>query len=57
MTALANTLERLALANIEERALTESILEDYQYLLELANDVYVASIETHVASMECLGLD
>ncbi len=57
MTALANTLEKLALATVEDRVLSETILDDYQFLLELANDVYVASLETHVASLECLGLD
>lgn len=57
MTALANTLERLALATVEERALSETMLEDYQYLLDLANDVYVASLETHVASLESLGIE
>ncbi|MBX9666693.1 MAG: hypothetical protein K2X93_03700 [Candidatus Obscuribacterales bacterium] len=57
MTALANTLERLALAPVEDRVLSETILDDYQFLLELANDVYVASLETHVASLECLALD
>lgn len=54
MTALANTLERLAREEADHRKVfSESVIDDYQYLLDLANDVYVASLETHVASLEC----
>ncbi len=57
MTALANSLERLAMADADhERVYSETLIEDYEYLLDLANDVYVASLETHLASLDCFGL-
>lgn len=57
MTALANSLERLAMTEADHgRVYSETIVEDYEYLLELANDVYVASLETHLASLDFLGL-
>ena len=57
MTALANTLEQLASANSEQsKVFNEAVIDEYQYLLEMANDVYVASLETHLASMDCFGL-
>jgi hypothetical protein len=50
MTALANTLELLAqMETLEENVLT---LDGFEDLLELANDVYIATLETHVASLE-----
>lgn len=56
MTALANSLERLATADAEhERVYSETLIEDYEYLLDLANDVYVVSLETHLASLDCFG--
>jgi len=56
MTALANTLEQLAMdAIINEKVLNDEYLDEYEYLLDLANDVYIASLETHVASLESFG--
>jgi hypothetical protein len=52
MTALANTLERIALNLEQEQVFTEIIFDEYEYLLELANDVYIASLETHLETME-----
>lgn len=51
MTALANTLERLALDLEQEQAFSETIIDEYEYLLELANDVYIASLETHLDAL------
>lgn len=48
MTALANTLERLAL----EGTTDEKFINEYQYLVDLANDVYLAALDTHVASLD-----
>ncbi|GEM_PF-1596863 len=57
MTALANSLERLAMADADqERVYSETLIDDYEDLLDLANDVYVASLETHLASLSCFGL-
>ncbi len=54
MRALANTLEHLALVveTVDERVWGELNMDDYQDLFELADDVYVASLETHLASLE-----
>jgi hypothetical protein len=52
MTALANTLEQLALNLEQEQVFSETIIDEYEYLLELANDVYIASLETHLEALE-----
>lgn len=58
MTALANTLEELAMSNEkEQKVLTDGFIDEYEYLLDLANDVYIASLETHLASLESFGLN
>ncbi|MDZ4836382.1 MAG: hypothetical protein SGJ27_21620 [Candidatus Melainabacteria bacterium] len=40
----------------QERVYSETLIDDYEDLLDLANDVYVASLETHLASLSCFGL-
>lgn len=51
MTALANTLERIALNLEHDQAFSETIIDEYEYLIELANDVYIASLETHLDAL------
>ena len=54
MRALANTLERLTLLveTVEEKVWGEVDLDDFEDLFELADDAYMATLDTHVASLE-----
>ena len=57
MTALSNMLESVAIDTLQtpffESGVNDGNLEDFAELFELANDVYVATLETHFASLEC----
>ncbi len=54
MRALANTLERLTLLveTVDEKVWGEVDLDDFEDLFELADDAYMATLDTHVASLE-----
>ncbi len=52
MAALANSLEQMAQDNFEIDAKTSISVDDYQYLLELTNDLYIAALETHLAAFD-----
>lgn len=57
MSTLANALEALALTELNiDKSWSDSLLDDYQDLLDLANDLYVASLETHIASLNQAGM-
>jgi hypothetical protein len=56
MTALANMMETLAIdlqqpPFVISDAQNEN-LDDFGELFELANDVYIATLETHIASLD-----
>jgi hypothetical protein len=55
MTIRAIPQERLALpdANLES-IYGETLVDDYEYLLDLANDIYFASLETLVVFQDSL---
>ena len=56
MEDLANTLERLALEDTTDEFFIETIKHEYQYLLDLANDVDLAALDTHLAGLYYSGL-
>ncbi len=53
MKALANTVRHLTLVEtIDEKVWGEVDLDDFEDLFELADDAYMATLDTHVASLE-----
>jgi hypothetical protein len=53
MKALAKPVRHLTLVEtVDEKVWSEVDLEDFEDLFELANDAYMATLDTHVASLE-----
>jgi hypothetical protein len=52
MTAPINTLAGQANEPDHQKVLSEFVIDDYQYLLDLSNDAYIAALETHLISLE-----
>jgi hypothetical protein len=53
MKALAKPIRHLTLVEtVDEKAWSEVDLEDFEDLFELADDAYMATLDTHVASLE-----
>jgi hypothetical protein len=53
MKALAKPVRHLTLVEtVDEKVWSQVDLEDFEDLFELAHDAYMATLDTHVASLE-----
>lgn len=53
MKALKKPVRHLTLVETSEKTWTDLDIEDFEDLFELADDVYMATLDTHVAELEC----
>ncbi|HEY9679842.1 MAG TPA: hypothetical protein V6C76_17700 [Drouetiella sp.] len=54
MKALKRPVRHLTLVqSADEKAWSDLSVEDFEDLFEMVDDAYVASIDTHVATLEC----
>lgn len=53
MKALKKPVRHLTIVEPNEKAWTDLDIEDFEDLFELADDVYMATLDTHVAELEC----
>ena len=57
MKALKKPLRHLTIVETSEKTWTDLGIEDFEDLFELADDAYMARLDTHVAELECTQSD
>ena len=53
MKTLAKTVRHLAVVEtVDEKTWSDLVLDEFEDLFELADDAYMATLDTHLASLE-----
>jgi len=57
MKALKKPVRHLTIVETSDKTWTDLDIEDFEDLFELADDAYMATLDTHVAELECAQWD